>query len=32
MIELSDSARNEIARLLREQPGNGIRIFIQGFG
>jgi len=32
MIELSDRAREEIKKLLEEQPEQGVRVFIQGFG
>jgi len=32
MIQLSDRARDQIQKLLEEQPEHGVRVFIQGFG
>lgn len=32
MIQLTDKARTELSKMLEEQPGMSLRLFIQGFG
>ena len=32
MIQLTDKARTELAKMLEEQPEMSLRLFIQGFG
>ena len=32
MVKMTASARAEILKLMREQPGRAVRLFVDGFG